>query len=62
MRLADTTFVNVRHALDVLTPLVDATRPVAPKLQRLLVQLGPLAQEAVPTVRTLANVGQPTRP
>ena len=54
MRLGDATFVNVRRALDALTPLVDATRPVAPKLQQLLAALGPLAREALPTVRTLS--------
>ncbi len=56
MRLANTTFVNLREALDQLTPLVDVTKPVAPKLQRLLVQLRPLAEQAVPTVQALANV------
>jgi phospholipid/cholesterol/gamma-HCH transport system substrate-binding protein len=56
MRLANTTFVNLRSALDDLTPLVDVTKPVAPKLQQLLVQLKPLAEDAVPTVRELANV------
>jgi phospholipid/cholesterol/gamma-HCH transport system substrate-binding protein len=56
MRLANTTFVNLRNALDDLTPLVDVAKPVAPKLERLLVQLKPLAEEAVPTVHDLANV------
>ncbi len=56
MRLANTTFVNLRSALDDLTPLVNATKPVAPKLEQLLLQLRPLAQDAVPTVRALANV------
>jgi phospholipid/cholesterol/gamma-HCH transport system substrate-binding protein len=56
MALADTTFVNLRSALDDLTPLVDASKPVAPKLQKLLVQLRPLAQDSVPTVRDLANI------
>ena len=56
MSLANTTFVNLRSALDDLKPLVDATRPVAPKLQQLLLQLRPLAQDAVPTVRDLANI------
>jgi phospholipid/cholesterol/gamma-HCH transport system substrate-binding protein len=56
MRLATSTFANVRHALDVLTPLVNATKPVAPKLQQLLVQLKPLAQDAVPTVHDLSQV------
>ncbi len=56
MRLANTTFVNLRHALDDLTPLVDDSKPVAPKLQKLLVQLKPLAEDAVPTVRDLSNI------
>jgi phospholipid/cholesterol/gamma-HCH transport system substrate-binding protein len=56
MRLANTTFVNLRSALDDLTPLVDAAKPVAPKLQKLLVQLKPLVEESVPTVQALSNV------
>ena len=56
MRLANTTFVNLRSALDDLTPLVNASKPVAPKLQQLLVKLRPLAIESVPTVRDLANI------
>ena len=55
MRLADTTFVNLRSALNDLTPLVNVSKPVAPKLQQLLLQLEPLSQEAVPTVHALAN-------
>jgi phospholipid/cholesterol/gamma-HCH transport system substrate-binding protein len=56
MALADTTFVDLRSALDDLTPLVNATKPVAPKLQKLLVQLKPLARDAVPTVRDLSKI------
>jgi phospholipid/cholesterol/gamma-HCH transport system substrate-binding protein len=56
MRLANTTFVNLRSALDQLKPLVDATKPVAPKLQKLLVQLRPLARDSVPTLNDLSNV------
>jgi phospholipid/cholesterol/gamma-HCH transport system substrate-binding protein len=56
MRLANTTFVNLRRALDDLTPLVNASKPVAPKLQQLLVKLRPLAIQSVPTVRDLANI------
>jgi phospholipid/cholesterol/gamma-HCH transport system substrate-binding protein len=56
MRLADTTFTNLRGTLDAVTPLVDASKPVAPKLQKLLVQLKPLAEDSVPTVRDLANI------
>jgi phospholipid/cholesterol/gamma-HCH transport system substrate-binding protein len=56
MRLANTTFVNLRSALDDLTPLVNASKPVAPKLEKLLLQLRPLAQESVPTVRDLRQI------
>jgi phospholipid/cholesterol/gamma-HCH transport system substrate-binding protein len=56
MRLTDTTFVNLRYALTDLTKLVNVTRPVAPRLQLLLQQLRPLAINAVPTVRHLANL------
>jgi phospholipid/cholesterol/gamma-HCH transport system substrate-binding protein len=56
MRLADTTFVNLRYALVDLTRLVNVTRPVAPKLQQLLVQLRPLAVDAVPTVQDLSTI------
>jgi hypothetical protein len=56
MRLANTTFVNLRSALDDRTPLVNASKPVAPKLQKLLVKLRPLAIQSVPTVRDLANI------
>jgi phospholipid/cholesterol/gamma-HCH transport system substrate-binding protein len=56
MRKAISTFANVRRALTVLTPLVNATKPVAPKLQQLLTQLKPLAQDAVPTIHDLSQV------
>ncbi len=56
MRLANTTFVNLRNALNDVQPLVDVTKPVAPKLQKLLVQLRPLAEQSVPTVRDLSNI------
>lgn len=56
MRLANTTFVNLRYALNDLKPLVDTTKPVAPKLQKLLVQLRPLARNAVPTVEDLSSI------
>jgi phospholipid/cholesterol/gamma-HCH transport system substrate-binding protein len=56
MRLANTTFVNLRHALNDVKPLVDASKPVAPKLRVLLEQLKPLAEQSVPTVRDLSNI------
>ena len=59
MRLANTTFVNLRTALNDLTPLVNDSKPVAPKLQKLLVQLRPLAQDSVPTVARPLEHHQP---
>ncbi len=56
MQLANTTFVNLRRALDDVTPLVDVAKPVAPKLQLLLAELEPLARDALPTVSTLSRV------
>jgi phospholipid/cholesterol/gamma-HCH transport system substrate-binding protein len=56
LALANTTFVNLRGALDDLTPLVNASKPVAPKLEKLLLALRPLAQESVPTVRDLSQI------
>jgi phospholipid/cholesterol/gamma-HCH transport system substrate-binding protein len=56
MRIANTTFVNLRSALNDLTPLVNASKPVAPKLLKLVVQLRPLAQDAVPTVKDLSQI------
>jgi phospholipid/cholesterol/gamma-HCH transport system substrate-binding protein len=64
MRLANTTFVNVRNALPDLTDLINASRTIAApapgypkgKLYALLAQLEPLAIDAVPTVRDLANI------
>jgi phospholipid/cholesterol/gamma-HCH transport system substrate-binding protein len=56
LALADTTFVDLRTALDDLTPLVNDTKPVAPKLRTLLEQLRPLAQDAVPTVEDLSKI------
>jgi phospholipid/cholesterol/gamma-HCH transport system substrate-binding protein len=56
MRLANTTFVNLRGALGDLKPLVDDSKPVAPKLEKLLVQLRPLARNSVPTLNDLSNI------
>ena len=61
MRLANTTFVNLRSALDDLTPLVNASKPVAPKLQKLLVQLRPLADDVRPDRPRPGEHRQPAR-
>jgi phospholipid/cholesterol/gamma-HCH transport system substrate-binding protein len=56
MRRANTTFVNLRAALDDLDPLVNASKPVAKKLRPLLAELRPLAQDARPTFRDLSTL------
>jgi phospholipid/cholesterol/gamma-HCH transport system substrate-binding protein len=56
MRQANSTFVNLRAALDDVDPLVNASKPVAKKLRPFLAQLRPLARDARPTIRDLARV------
>jgi phospholipid/cholesterol/gamma-HCH transport system substrate-binding protein len=56
MRQANTTFVDLRFALDDVDPLVDASKPVAPKLNELLGELRPFADDARPTIRDLADI------
>jgi phospholipid/cholesterol/gamma-HCH transport system substrate-binding protein len=56
MRQANTTFVNLRSALDDVNPLVNASKPVAKKLQPFLAQVQPLAHDARPTVAALNTV------
>src|SRR3954465_15745829 len=56
MRRADTTFVNLRATLDDLTPLVNESKPVTPKLRRFLAEPRPLTHDARPTLRDLSNL------
>jgi phospholipid/cholesterol/gamma-HCH transport system substrate-binding protein len=56
MRNANTTFVNLRAALDDLQPLVVAARPAAKELRPYLVELRATARNAVPTVRDLSAI------
>jgi phospholipid/cholesterol/gamma-HCH transport system substrate-binding protein len=53
MRRANTTFVNLRAALDDTDPLVNASKPVARRLQPFLSDARKLAADAEPTVRDL---------
>ena len=53
MRNANTTFVNLRAALDDVDPLVNASKPVAAELRPFLATLREAAADAVPTVRDL---------
>ena len=56
MREADTTFVNLRAALDDLEPLVDASKPAAARLRPFMTKLRGAASDAVPTVRDLDGI------
>jgi phospholipid/cholesterol/gamma-HCH transport system substrate-binding protein len=56
MRQANTTFVDLRAALNDVDPLVNASKPVAPRLNKVLLQLRPFARDARPTVRDLARI------
>ena len=56
MRQANTTFVNLRGALDDLEPLLAATQPVARRLGPFLDSAQPFAHDARPTFRDLNGV------
>ena len=56
MREANTTFVNLRSALDDLDPLVNASKPVALKLRPFLAKLRLTAAGAVPTITDLDQI------
>ena len=59
MRSADTTFVNLRAALDDVDPLVEASKPAAVELQPFMAELRGATADAVPTIRDLdAIVGR----
>jgi phospholipid/cholesterol/gamma-HCH transport system substrate-binding protein len=56
MRRANTTFVNLRGALDDLDPLVEDSKPVARELRPFLHQLRPLANDARPALADLSAI------
>ena len=56
MRQFNTTAVNLRAALDDVQPLINATRPVAPKLQPFATRLRGFARDSVPTVKGLSGI------
>ena len=63
MRRANTTFVNLRAALDDVDPLVDASKPVARRLQPFLREARELAANGGPTLRDLSRtIKQPGHP
>jgi phospholipid/cholesterol/gamma-HCH transport system substrate-binding protein len=55
MRQANTTFVDLRFALDTVDPLVEASKPVAKRLGPFLSQARAFAAGAEPTVRDLSR-------
>jgi phospholipid/cholesterol/gamma-HCH transport system substrate-binding protein len=55
MRRANTTFVNLRSALNEVDPLVEASKPVARELGPFLTQARAFAADAEPTVRDLSR-------
>jgi phospholipid/cholesterol/gamma-HCH transport system substrate-binding protein len=55
MRRANTTFVNLRSALDEVDPLVDASEPVAKRLGPFIEEARAFAADAEPTVRDLSR-------
>jgi phospholipid/cholesterol/gamma-HCH transport system substrate-binding protein len=54
MRQANTTFVNLRAALDDLTPLVNTSKVATKNLAPFLADLRPVVNQAVPVVNDLA--------
>jgi phospholipid/cholesterol/gamma-HCH transport system substrate-binding protein len=56
MRAADTTFVNLRSALDDLDPLVAASKPVADRLRPFFHVFRGAARDAVPTITKLDQI------
>ncbi|HWH45560.1 MAG TPA: MlaD family protein [Thermoleophilaceae bacterium] len=56
MRRANTTFVNLRGALNDVDPLVAASKPVAKKLRPFFDELRPFARDARPTIRDLSAI------
>jgi phospholipid/cholesterol/gamma-HCH transport system substrate-binding protein len=56
MRRSNTTFVNLRAALNDVDPLVNASKPVAKELNPFLDQLQPLLHDLKPTVADLRSV------
>jgi phospholipid/cholesterol/gamma-HCH transport system substrate-binding protein len=56
MRTANTTFVNLRAALDDVDPLVSAAKPAATRLEPFMAELRQAAADAVPTLTDLDRI------
>ena len=55
-RQSNTTFVNLRAALDDLDPLVDTAKPATSNLAPFLARLRPVISEALPVVSDLRKI------
>jgi phospholipid/cholesterol/gamma-HCH transport system substrate-binding protein len=55
MRQANTTFVNLRGALDDLGPLIETAKPATAELTPFLAQLRPVAEAGIPVFGDLAR-------
>ncbi len=56
LRKANTTFVNLRTALDDVDQLVDVSKPNTKELDTLFARLNPLVADARPTIRDLSQL------
>ena len=56
MRQFNTTAVNLRAALDDVDPLIEASKPVARKLQPFAKRLRGFARDSVPTIKALDGI------
>jgi phospholipid/cholesterol/gamma-HCH transport system substrate-binding protein len=56
LRRGNSTFVDLRSTLDDLDQLVNASKPVAPRLAPFFKQLRPLITDARPTIRDLSSL------
>ncbi len=56
MRQSNTTFVNLRATLDQADPLVNASKPVAQRLQTFLPELTAFTADAAPTLNQLDSI------
>ena len=61
MRRANTTFVNLRSALDDVDPFVDASKPAVRRLGPFLDQARLFVRDAEPTIRDLSRTIAPAR-
>ena len=62
MRQSNTTFVNLRAALDDVEPLINTAKPATKNLAPFLAELRPVLDKFIPFTRNLALALEPARP